>query len=525
MPRPPARRGRRPKGAKIPETAAARDSRQPYENNFAVVVLPKSNQAQGPEAYSGYTEKISHEGHRENSHGAAHIQRGEPVANEEGDLEVAKHQAQTPASKHQNGASKLSAPIDAMSSATGKAFLSNLPNRGDSSSRVQKIGTPAFESSMLSNFRRRPRQPSILQMMQGDPSSELDADDDDLLGGFDPDDESTPLKFSSRKSLPQHSVSTPSSTPRNLLSASLKKRKLHTEAQVQVSRSCDPYELAIATDESADNSASEDDLLPTPKGAQSTEPPEVLSQTMMPPESSPVSSVEKRGLDAAHYERSENAKSPPRTRKASGKQPPTVCKPRVSTATLRENLLPQRRLRNIYLGANHGNKLTSDDIESEHLPRGYSGTFEDDQDELNYSASRVSKRRKNTAEAGARKGTRNKKRADTAKDIQDRRQKPAIKSANIQPSTISQVAHSKKGDEITYSSRERHAEIADKENLIHTASSPPLESEVPISPPASERVFLSEELMQQARKFAEISQWPLAFEDSTVTSCQSSPFR
>ncbi|OAX82644.1 hypothetical protein ACJ72_03006 [Emergomyces africanus] len=530
MPRPPAKRARRPKGTKAPETSAVVHSTQPDENNFAVVVTRKSKQVQGLKEQDRFTENISCEAHREYSLGASYAQGGELVANEDGDpdVPVAKHQAQTPVSKHQNGGSELPSRIDSMSSAIGKVFLSNLPNRGDTSSRVQKTGTPTFESSMLSNFRRRPRQPSILQMMQGDPSSELD--DDELLGSFDPDDESTPLKFSNRKSIVQNRLSTPSSTPQNLPTTSVMKRKSPLEVQVQVSRSPDPSEVAISTDEHGDNSGSEDDLLPPPRGAQSPEPSEVLSHTMMPPESSPVSSVEKQTLDATRYDRSEIANSPPRTRKTAGKHPPIICKSQISTAALRENLLPQRQHR--HREANNGNKLTSDGIESEHLPNDYCGTFEVDQDELSYPASRLSKRRKNMAGgARARKGTRNKKRVDTDSDTEGRRQKPAIKSCNIQPGTNSQLPRSKKGREIALFSCEVYAELADKENQsVHTTSAPPPEPEEPLSvadilPPASEHVFLSEELLQQARKFAEISQWPLAFEDATVTSCQSSPFR
>ncbi|OJD16438.1 hypothetical protein AJ78_03379 [Emergomyces pasteurianus Ep9510] len=530
MPRPPAKRGRRPKGAKAPEMAAAAacPSTPPDDNYFAVVIIRKSKQVQGLEKQEGCTEKIpSSEGHRKYSGGPLYVQGGESGVNKYGDPKVANHQAQTPVSKNQHGVSDLPSRIDATSSATGNVLLSNIPNKGDASSRVQKAGTPAFESLMLSNFRRRPRQPSILHMMQGDQSSELD--DDDLLGSFDPDDESTPLKFSNRKNTPREPLSTPSSTSRNLPTTSVMKGNLHPEVQVQDSRCPDPPELTIATDENGENGASEDDLLPPPRGAQSPELSEMLSHTMLPPESSPVSSVEKQPMDVAHGELSENVNSPPRRRKATEKHPPTVCKSKVSTATLRENLLPQRRHR--HRGANYGKKPTPDDIESEHLPSDYSSTFEADQDELSYSTLRHSKRRKHLAgTAGARKGTGNKKRVDRDGNTKSRRRKPAIKSSNFQPSTNLQLPGSKKGGGIGIFSCERDAELADKENRsIHTASAPP-ELEEPLSvadnlPPGSQRVFLSEELMQQTRKFAEISHWQLDFEDATVISCQSSPFR
>ncbi|PGG98304.1 hypothetical protein GX51_06866 [Blastomyces parvus] len=519
MPRPPARRGRRPKAGNPSEVVAVRNDRQSDADNFAVVILPKLNRAQGPERQDGNTRDLE-----EDSPGTADLQRSGSVVNEERYLEAVIHQAQTPISKHQNDTGDLPTRLDLMSSAPGNAFRPSLPNRGDTSSRVQKIGTPAFESSMLSNFRRRPRQPSILQMMQGDPSSELD-DDDDMLGSFNPDDESTPLKFSNRHSIPYDSVSTPTSAPRNLSPMGLTERKLHSKTQVHVSLSPDPPELAIAADENTDNSTSEDDSLPTPRGTQSREPLELLSQTMMPPESSPASSVEKRPLDTAHDERPEN-EMPLHNRESA-----TVYKPRISTATLRENLLPQRRRLHRRRLLSHGNALTSDDIENEHFYSDHSSTFEADQDELSYTASRVSKKRKDiVGAAGVKKGTGSKERVDPVDNSRGRRRTPAMKSSNVGVSRNAHLTRSKKGEKINYSSRDSHGELPDKENQSTRASSPSPDAEEPfstadISPPASERVFLSDELMQQAQKFAEISQWPLDFEDVVMTSCQSSPSR
>ncbi|OJK03330.1 hypothetical protein ASPACDRAFT_110961 [Aspergillus aculeatus ATCC 16872] len=76
--------------------------------------------------------------------------------------------------------------------------LSIVGRKGDGNSRIP--GTPAYESSILSNFRRRPRQPSILHMMQANDDSS-DLDDEDFLGGLSPEDESTPLDISRGKSL------------------------------------------------------------------------------------------------------------------------------------------------------------------------------------------------------------------------------------------------------------------------------------------------------------------------------------
>ncbi|PGG97964.1 hypothetical protein AJ79_09019 [Helicocarpus griseus UAMH5409] len=520
MPRPPARRGRRPKVTEAPRPVTVRGNRRPNDNDDMGVIIPKPSREPRLDECDGHAAGLD-EDRMEDLHATPSIHREELVINNESHLTMSKHQ--TPMSKHQNSAD---GSMLVLSSAAGKAFVSNLPHRGDTSSRIQKTGTPAFESSMLSNFRRRPRQPSILQMMQGDPSSDLD--EDDFLGTFDPDDESTPLKFPNRKSIPQLPISSPSSTPHNLPTGSSKKRKLYTEPEVQVSGSPEPFGLVIASDQSFERTGSEDDLLPTPRRAQPVDAPEIMSQTMMPPMSSPVSSAEKQPPDAARCDDTKGTNRLRRNRTVSEKGRPLVCNagPRISTATLRENLLPQRRLRRRCQKLNYGDGRISDDLESESE---YYGAFEADQDELSYSTSRVPKRQKCTAGS---KTNSNNKRADIAKDIPGRkRRKPAPKSTNIQPSKNSQPPSSKGGG-ITYSSRRSYVSFKDKENQpIHATSTSMSESEEPfvaadVLPSVSKGMLLSDELVQQARKFAEISKWSLEFEDATSASLsQSSPFR
>ncbi|PYH87742.1 hypothetical protein BO71DRAFT_489332 [Aspergillus ellipticus CBS 707.79] len=104
--------------------------------------------------------------------------------------------------------------------------LSVVGRKGDAGSKVP--GTPAFESSILSNFRRRPRQPSILQMMQTDDGSS-DLDDDVFLGGLSPEDESTPLDLSKGRSLLTGHRALPSPSFPASSSGGLRKRKMPAE--------------------------------------------------------------------------------------------------------------------------------------------------------------------------------------------------------------------------------------------------------------------------------------------------------
>ncbi|KAI9853035.1 MAG: hypothetical protein M1838_002814 [Thelocarpon superellum] len=86
-------------------------------------------------------------------------------------------------------------------------------------------GTPASERSILAltNFKRRPRQPSILRMVEMSQLEGGDASDDDL-DDFDPDDESTPLRVSKTWSPAAPDKAVVSSTP--IISSGSRKRKL-----------------------------------------------------------------------------------------------------------------------------------------------------------------------------------------------------------------------------------------------------------------------------------------------------------
>ncbi|KAA6411276.1 MAG: hypothetical protein FRX48_04556 [Lasallia pustulata] len=103
----------------------------------------------------------------------------------------------------------------------------------------QEQNTPAMESSMLAiaKFKRRPRQPSILQLVQQQDNHAKEQGDDEDLDDFLPDDESTPFLVSKTKPRIQDTptLSSPSSEHLPTLDQS-RKRKL-TSPDIQVPRS------------------------------------------------------------------------------------------------------------------------------------------------------------------------------------------------------------------------------------------------------------------------------------------------
>ncbi|KAL2872243.1 uncharacterized protein BJX67DRAFT_80 [Aspergillus lucknowensis] len=347
--------------------------------------------------------------------------------------------------------------------------LSIAGRRGDTSSRVP--GTPAFESSILSNFRRRPRQASILHMMQDeDGSSEFD--EDDFLGGLSPQDESTPLNISRGKSLvlrPAASSPVKSSLPSSTKS-SKRKRPIEHEAlhSPQAMASSAPGSPASATE--------------IPEGKASTtsshpaESPAPCSETMAPPMSSPVPGLT-REMSSPDSDRTPSHSKKHRN---VGTLKTTNSKGSVPTAALQDRLLPRRRRRRVARPGASGFEVLSESDED--LP-----LVAQDDDELSYLPLQE------------RSHTR-RKQASKSKSKPDRKDPTATKQ---------------------YEPRSRHKTNVDKENEVAGMSSPLssaldsaafdsdflLEEEIPA------KNYLSEELKLQALKFAEVDKWQMEFED------------
>ena len=242
--------------------------------------------------------------------------------------------------------------------------------------------TPGVESSILAlaNFKRRPRQPSILHIGRQDTTlSESDSDLNEMLDDFQPDDESTPFHVSRLNPTTQGTPSHPSAETSSMQrpsSSNSRKRKL-TPPEIQVPRSPSPamhisssppdplkaletedlYALPAASSRHSEPDFAESDL---PSKRTKTAPAhDTWSDTMAPPQSSsPVQSPAKgdstrssRPAKPILKAKTTNKRKQPAsdtdvaqtTNPQAKRQNKEPLKP-ISTAAL-QNLLPRRRNR------------------------------------------------------------------------------------------------------------------------------------------------------------------------------------
>ncbi|KAJ9204015.1 hypothetical protein DTO166G4_8410 [Paecilomyces variotii] len=374
--------------------------------------------------------------------------------------------------------------------------LSLAGRKGDIGSKVP--GTPAFESSMLSNFRRRPRQPSILQMMQADGSSDLD--DDDFLGDLSPQDESTPLALAKRElPLPQPSPS-PSALSLNL-SSGKRKRSLIEDEEPELPSARSSVAPSIVSSDSENERDASDRPLPA-FSAQL----ERFSQTMAPPmSSSPAQTQQETDTASSVHPRLSKERVRKGDDAGSGQR-------QMSTAALQENFLPRRRRprRRVKKGADID--ILSDNSEEESDP---------DDDELNRLPSKktAKSRRKLLAESenATNSGTKQK-----TTNQRGRKRQTATNASRTKSSTrASSTSKTQQRDSLTYSRRRRDVEKENDDADVSTTSSrrgsvSDLDQGTP-KPAGSSR---NRELEEQAKKFAEIDKWEMDFEDVIESSSQ-----
>jgi hypothetical protein len=240
---------------------------------------------------------------------------------------------------------------------------SNSPAHGTRPPSAIKVGaTPAHETSILAltNFKRRPRQHSLLRAVQQ--TADVDVDDDDLddfnFDDFLPDAESTPLQV--QKSAPGEPVANDSGV--NLSSSGSRGIKRKFSPVIQVPRSSPPYESGSNLEESRSPSPSLPEIVQSTEEAQAISnriERDVHSETMAPPMSSsdveddeievPIESPvgrrqqRKRGTTAKPVIDSESEGDlTDRPKRAKGKQKSKANRG-ISTAKL-QALLPRRRV-------------------------------------------------------------------------------------------------------------------------------------------------------------------------------------
>jgi hypothetical protein len=412
--------------------------------------------------------------------------------------------SRTPISKSQQGA--IEVPSTAKFIGTGgrpatrprgySSTLSFAGRKGDTNSRIPN--TPGFESSLLSSFKLRPRQPSILHMMHTDESDI----EDDLLSDLSPQDESTPLNRPKGKSLSLKQTS-PMSSPLSSKSSRKRKRALE-EAQPPELRAGAPSEQiefpSQSTDEVHDSDSSETACPPTPANF------EGFSLTMAPPMSSSPSSSKRGMLVSRHAVRAEAA-----CKNASEESPNrpdernTETHTKLSTAALQEKCLPRRRLQRRQFNCYGDSDGSEDDVDE----------VGSDEDELSLAASRKSRRLRNKGLAKTRpKHVKLSSKLLNRKAVTGKKGKKGGHSAMKKPAGI------------TYSSRPVR-DPGDKENQspddASELSSPPGSDVDPSSTPVGRVISL--ELERQSKKFAEVDKWQMEFEDVSYSGSQGSLFR
>ena len=156
-------------------------------------------------------------------------------------------------------------------------------------STLKTQGTPAMDTSILAlaNFKRRPRQPSILRMVQQTSDNEEDFDD------FNPDDESTPLNLHKYVEQECGGKGTGRRSSTSIHTSGSRKRKL-SSPDIQVPRSSPPAMSSPTEGRGGSISPSEPSSLPehiaeTQEGnvqEEQQQDPEIWSETMAPPKSS-----------------------------------------------------------------------------------------------------------------------------------------------------------------------------------------------------------------------------------------------
>ncbi|KAL8737844.1 MAG: hypothetical protein Q9181_001286 [Wetmoreana brouardii] len=368
--------------------------------------------------------------------------------------------------------------------------------------------TPLTESSLLAvgNFKRRPRQPSLLQIAQAQTVA-AESDIDDILDDFAPDDESTPLHESHSVPQQDHS-STPSSGQ-----PSSRKRKLSTpEVQVPASQSqilqvefpppgsSPPDNLFdIVAEDSQPNPPS-----PVLPSIESHPPQQAIdSDTLAPPQSSslPASPQKQRHKSGPRATKSQKGSKPnlkPTTSKTR-KQFSPVLPPRspsptqssptntsatrsplqpITTSTL-QNLLPRRRR-----VASRNKENSVFDLASSSP----SDPVDEDEDELSYHAFR--------------------KPAGTATKTKRGRAKQGVASKGKE-----KKAETKRAS-MTYTRKAQNAELDENDELESDAG-----EDVGSRAGGLKMDGRAKEEMKRMRfKFQEVDEWGLEFEEVTGSS-------
>jgi hypothetical protein len=397
---------------------------------------------------------------------------------------------------------KQTAPVQFSPAASGLFSISQ------ATTRLQ--ATPGTETSILGNIKPRRRQPSILQLIENDDSSNIGEEDED---DFLPNDESTPLNHSTTQPI----TSTPHSLFHQLNS---RKRKLSPPITVVPSSQVreEPCRPGKPNGSEAEHEPNSEPELPPPSRSATTplRPEPYDPDIMAPPLSSSPRNSPAKSITVSPVKKVANK---------SKNQPLAP-----STNDLRA-LMPSRKQRK---GRLHNQPVSEFDIppdtNSENSDGG-GGPGAGSDDELSFRAESKGRNAKVTAE---RKATAAKKRDNVRIRGRDKStisptklvtplkdptaQKSAAKSSFSQPPGHAFAAAKGKA---TYSSRRRDT-YGDKENRPVDMSgdfsgveriSEGDSFEQSIEKPEKQR---TKEMEMMAKKFADVDEWEMDFEDVSL---------
>ena len=415
-----------------------------------------------------------------------------------------------------------------------KPSISGMGNSSALTSAQMVLGsriseTPRHQPSMLgATFKKRARQPSLLQMLQiqNDPSENLD---DDELDDFRPDDESTPII----KSISQPNEQYTSSSSRQ--TSGSRKRKLATpEIQVLASQTYDPpssppsppqqhqedpYDLPAEEE----GEARPEPTLPQPRAAQ-TPQRQIDSDTLAPPQSSSPEKQKPRKVHSKttkaptrpqpHPRRKKKQNSPapsPLSSRASTANPSPVkytmpLKP-LTTATL-QNLLPRRRARPPKNNKGEYDIPSSSDVELDNTGIG------EDEDELSFHATTKIRRKKNittsTVPMQQKRGGKGKGKAKAKETPLDKRVSRTYTKKKNQTLVVSDVENE---DEIE--NNNNHLTDDDDEDENEKGSTTTITA---LQDDKNAKAKAKDEMKRLAEKFREVDEYTLDFEDMTGNS-------
>ncbi|KAF2113343.1 hypothetical protein BDV96DRAFT_578850 [Lophiotrema nucula] len=390
---------------------------------------------------------------------------------------------------------------------------SDSPAHGTRPPSAMKVGgTPAHETSILAltNFRRRPRQPSLLRMVHRTTDVEdNDLDDLDDLDNFNPADESTPL-HERKGEIGEDANHEDSGLSLSSVSSRGKKRKLSSPV-IQVPRSSPTYDPPSGADvENSHRSSSPslpEEIVQSTEDAQGETAqldPEIFSETMAPPRSS---SPMVEGIEDSPEPEMSRQRRTRKTRKMtrndaedSDDQPDAASKPKarrkakannISTAKL-QALLPRRRT-HISVDRDVYDLERSDDA---------SGPIDSDQDELQMPASRLAGRDRKSAAPKTKTKKKTTRRAKQGNIVLEPTTKPTR--------TYGRRTSSDKENESSLMLEE----VSDDDDVTDVAPKRP----ATIAKPAPNLTAITQ-------KFAEIDEWEMDFEDVDANGTSSSPWR